>query len=97
MEGLGMVNVGGGGGGKGSSDDFGVLKIPNNTWRVKDAGEGGMDGEEGRWMNREGGKCKLGKKKIKSEGGGQKIKYRSVHWNNAGSLVRDNGLDQCFL
>lgn len=42
-----------------------------------------------------GGKIK---KKIKSEEGeGQKIKYRSVHWNNAGSLVRDNGLDQCFF
>lgn len=38
----------------------------------------------------------IGGKKSK-EGEGQKIKYRSVHWNNAGSLVRDNGLDQCFL
>lgn len=54
-------------------------------------------GERGRCIGRQ---MQIGRKikKIKSEEGeGQKIKYRSVHWNNAGSLVRDNGLDQCFL
>lgn len=52
-----------------------------------------MKGQEGwgreRW-GEWGGKCNFGgKNKIKSEEGeGQKIKYRSVHWNNAGRLLR---------
>lgn len=66
-----------------------------DEWR----GEGGVRVERERGeMNREANAIWGKNKKIKSEGGeGQKIKYRSVHWNNAGSLVRDNGLDQCFL
>lgn len=62
---------------------------------------GKRERERKRWGGVKGRKMYIGvnikKKKKKSKEGDKNKKYRSVHWNNVGSLIRDNGLDQCFL
>lgn len=94
MEVMGHVRgAGGRGGDMERSLEGGQLmeeeEVPHHhmRWRQMNEGVGGVGGERngGEW----GGKCKFGGKiKLKGEEGeGQKIKYRSVHWNNAGQIM----------
>lgn len=67
----------------GAVNGGGGFEVPHHhmRWRQMEGGMGGV----GRQMQFFWG----GGDKIKSEEGeGQKIKYRSVHWNNAGRLLR---------